>query len=161
MSASPDDELVAELSREVVALAAPHELPLFRATSAAYFRDPDQVLKRRGSRDEMLGFGGADLMALTPYVLAVATPVVRYLFDEVATVAREEGSAVIRQVVRRMFDRSPDSGGVTAVEPVSLNPDQLRRVRELTMEKAKELELPEGKAELLADSVVGRLATAG
>jgi hypothetical protein len=66
---TPDDELVALLARAAVERAAPEELPLFRATSSAYFEDPG-ALERQASKDDMLGFGpGAVVVLLTPVAL--------------------------------------------------------------------------------------------
>ena len=74
--AAADDALVADLARAVVEQTAPEELPLFRATSEAYFDDPD-VAERSGCGDEMLGFGvDAALVLVTPVALSVARDVV-------------------------------------------------------------------------------------
>ena len=45
MTETANDEVVVEVARELVAKTAPEELPLFRATSAAYLEDPQKVLR--------------------------------------------------------------------------------------------------------------------
>lgn len=82
MNGSAHDQLAAEVARALVARAAPHELPIFRAASRAYFAKPDRALRRR-SVDEMLGFGADSMSALTPYALAVASAVIERLGGEV------------------------------------------------------------------------------
>ena len=57
MADTPQSQLVEEIARDLVGQIAPHELPLFRATSAAYFRRSARSFKTQGARDEMLGFG--------------------------------------------------------------------------------------------------------
>ena len=82
MNGSAHDQLASELARALVARAAPHELPIFRAASRAYFANPNRALRRR-SVDDMLGFGADPMSALTPYALAVASTVVERLGGEV------------------------------------------------------------------------------
>ena len=77
MSAVPsDDALVEALARSAVEQVAPEELPLFRATSEAYFADPSSLEPGR-SRDDMLGFGvDAALVLVSPVALQVAKEVI-------------------------------------------------------------------------------------
>jgi hypothetical protein len=100
-----ENELVAELARLALEQAAPEELVLFQETAEDYFRDPQAVLDP-GGRDEPLGFG-LELAMLTPYVLAVATPVIRFLASTVADAAGEEVKPLVARIVRRLF-RRPD-----------------------------------------------------
>lgn len=155
---SPEDDLAAELAREVVARVSPQELPIFGPTSRAYFANPDQALQQR-SKEETLGFGGPGTLAvLTPYVLAIARPVVALLLREVADQATERSAEVVRRWVRRLLgQRDPAIVDDEESELKPLSPDQLRRVRELALDKARELDLDEDKAGLLADAMVGSL----
>jgi hypothetical protein len=155
---STEDELAAELAREVVAETAPAELPLFRATSRAFFEDPDRALQQR-SKDEMLGFGAETVAFLTPYALAIARPVIALLMSELAKHVQERSADTVVTWVRRLL-RRPDKGVIeegTQPEVPPLSADQLSHVRRLALDKALELDLDEGKAVLLADAVVGQL----
>ncbi|QBR91380.1 hypothetical protein [Nocardioides euryhalodurans] len=153
-----DEDLVRDFARTVLEQAAPEELVLFDQTAADYFRDPDAVLDP-ARRDESVGFG-LDLALLTPYVLAVATPVLAFLVQTVATTAKAEATPVITDLVRRLFraGRSEEPKDAPTVPPVT--PEQARRVREVALARASDLGLPEDQARLLADSVVGGLVTA-
>lgn len=84
MPPTEEDEAIARLSREFIAQAAPHELPLLRAVSDIYFNDPDRVRSgASGSVDKMLGFGSGEVFDLiTPIVLIVVGEVVRYAVRE-------------------------------------------------------------------------------
>jgi hypothetical protein len=69
-------------------------------------------------------------------------------------------------VVRKLFRRDDDAEDAATTTPpapdesAELTDEQLEEVRRLAIQKAKQLKLPKEKAELLADSLVGSLATA-
>ena len=156
---SDDDALVAALARASVERAAPEELPLFRATSEAYFDDPS-ALERPRSRDDMLGFGvDAAVMLVTPVALAVARDVIQFIGTHLRARAEKEGEGAIDRVLDRQLRRDDDPAA-TPASPAELTDDQLEQVRTLALEKAKQLKLSDAKAELLAESLVGSLATA-
>src|SRR2546428_10797709 len=50
-------DLIAEMSRDIVADVAPDELPLFRMNSTAYFKNPKKALEAREGQDDTLGLG--------------------------------------------------------------------------------------------------------
>ena len=158
MSAAESDALVAALARATVEKAAPEELPLFRATSEAYFEDP-QALERSGGKDEMLGFGvDAAMVLMTPVVLQVAKEVIGFLGEQLRERAREQGEGAIDRIIARLVNRN---GGEGEAEPVEeLTDEQLEQVRELAIKKGRALKLSDERATLLADSLVGSLATA-
>lgn len=158
-----DDLLVEELARSAVSRAAPEELPLFRATSEAYFENPDGLAAQR-SGDEMLGFGvDAALVLVTPVALAVSRDVLNFVVEQVRAQAREHGKEVIDRLAARLLHRGAKPTTETPAaehDPPDLTEEQLEEVRTLALEKARQLKLAPDKAELLADSLVGSLATA-
>ena len=153
LSSVDDRALVEDLARAVLEQAAPEELAVFDETAQEYFTDPQAVLDPR-RRDEAVGFG-LDVALLTPYVLAVATPVLSFLLETVAGAARSEAQPVIRDLVRRLFRRAAPDGASKA--PTPLTAEQAARVREVARSRAADLGLPEEQQRLLADSVVGGL----
>ena len=161
-----DDELVAELAREAVAKTAPQELPLFRATKEAYFRDPEGTLRAQKAKDEMLGFGVETAVTLlAPIALAVGKDVIQYLVAQAGEAAKDEGGPRLRRLVRRMFGKTDGAEPAAAEavddpEPPALTPEQLAEVRAIAVEKARQLNVPPEQAELLADAMVGDLVTA-
>ena len=155
----PDRDLLEELARTILERSAPEELVIFGETAEEYFQDPDAVLHPT-RRDEALGFG-LDLALLTPYVLAVATPVLGFLVQTVTAAAKEEATPRIRELVRRLFNRSGHRDAPDAVgAPVALTTEQAREVRAVALARATDLGLPDEQARLLADSVVGGLVVA-
>jgi hypothetical protein len=155
-----DNQLIADLARDVIVQAAPQEVPLFRANSEAYFKDPQKALQPRGGKDEMLGFGDGGLITfLTPAVLMVTTEVVKFLAEEVKKSLKTEGTGVVNEVVKGLFKKFRPQGAAPKDDRVPpLTPAQLAQVRKLALEKAHQLKLSDDKAALLADSILGSLA---
>jgi len=149
-----DNALIADLARDTVRQAAPQELPLFRANSEAYFKDPARALRGERGGDQMLGFGtGAEIAILTPFAIEITKQVVIYLGGEVAKAAKAESPGLIRELVKRCFKKfSP-----APTEPPPLSRPQLEQVRQVALDAAKRLSVPDDRATLLADSVVGGL----
>jgi hypothetical protein len=153
------DDLVVALARRGVAKTAPGELPLFTATATAYLVDPDEALKPRKQRDEVLGFGVGEVVTLmAPVALAVAREMVHFLIGHVRDVAKEETSPVVRRILLRLVRR--DESPVPAEEE-GLSPAQLARMREIAIDTAMRLDLPTPKAHLLADAMVGTFVRTG
>jgi hypothetical protein len=152
-----DADLVSEVARSLVAAAAPGELPLFRATSDAYFRDPQGVLQPKPGKEEMLGFGvEAEVMLLTPAILEATRSVLRFLVAQLQSEAGSEASDAIRNRLERLLHRDPKT---EPAEP-GLSREQLAQVREIAFETGRKAQLPEQEATLLADAMIGRLALA-
>ena len=117
----------------------------------------------RRSGDEMLGFGvDTAVMLVTPVALAVAKDVIQFIGTQLRARAEKEGAGAIDRLLNRLLrsdaEAAPAGGAPTAVP--ELTDEQLEQVRTLAIEKAKQLKLSDAKAELLAESLVGSLATA-
>ncbi len=157
MTSLDRNQLVADLARDIVAQTAPQELPLFRATSAAYFNNPNQVLRRRDGKDQMLGFGaGEAVLMLTPTVLVIVNQVVTFVITEVQKAVAQESSSLLDDFVKKMFKKYRPTDEQNAPPP--LTSAQLLKVHQLAYEEAGRLALPDAQAKLLADSIVGTLA---
>lgn len=170
MSTPSDDDLVVALARATVERAAPEEMVIFPAASEAYRDGQDPSKATRG--DPMLGFGvESAVILLTPIALTVAKDVLGFLRVQLRKQADEHADEgfdwLVKKLLRRGDDKKPAEPGADAAAPAApapaaaeLTDEQLEQVRELAIEKAKQLKLPKEKAELLADSLVGSLATA-
>ena len=178
MSTAQDDALVVALARATVERAAPEELVIFPAASEAYLQGQDPSKATRG--DPMLGFGvDAAVVLLAPVALTVAKEVLGFLRVQLKKHAEERGDDAVDWLINRLFsgkDEEPsatapadaaasapapaDACGVEPADDIELTDEELEQVRALALEKAKQLKLPDAKAELLADSLVGSLATA-
>jgi hypothetical protein len=143
-----------ELARDLVQRLAPEEQELFGVISTAYQRDPDRFAQPGRGRDEMLGFGiETAATLLTPVLLAALGDVMKYL-------AGELGEAIgVRGWFRRRFGRKP--AAATAPAPATLDAAQLARVRQIVLDKCRQAELPDARAQLVADGVVGALTAGG
>jgi hypothetical protein len=156
-----EDSLVADVARDQVKQVAPQETAIFPLLSEAYFRDPQKALESRGGKEEVLGFGvETGVVLLTPIVLAVTKEVVGFVAGEVVKSVQTQSSGLINDFVKKLFEkfrREADEKGERLPPP--LTQEQIVRVRALAVEKGRQLQLSESQAGLLADSLVGGLAT--
>jgi hypothetical protein len=165
MTEQVPDAVVADAAREIVARAAPQEMPLFRATSEAYFADPEKALAENKPKDEMLGFGiEAAALLLTPVIIDVVRRVAIALVNSAGDAVEKEGSEAVGGFVHKLFQRGKGKGeaaaeGEATDDVPDLSEEQLKEVREIAYSRALELDVPEDRAGLLADAVVGSLAT--
>lgn len=152
---SGEDErvLVSELAELALADAAPEELALFPETADDYFRDPDAALHPRG-REEAVGFG-LEIAMVAPYILAIAQSVVRFLASAVEEGVQEEVKTSVAERLRGLLRRGKGSSGEGGMPPLTL--EQRQQVRASAYERARQLGLDDGRAAVLADSVVGGL----
>lgn len=162
MSSLVEDSIVADVARDQVTQVAPQEEMIFGMISEAYFQDPEGSFKLRGGRDEMLGFGMEDgVVLLTPVVLTVTKEVISFIAGEVVKSIHTQSAPVINELVKKMFKKFRREEEATGEKPPPpLTGEQISRVRELALEKGRQLRLPENQAELLADSLAGSLVTA-
>lgn len=90
------DQLHLALSRDLVALLAPNELPLFKATSAAYRKNPEAVFANKPDKEHALGFGQTgEVVALTPAILAIMTPVIAFVAREMAAASQSGATSTV------------------------------------------------------------------
>ncbi len=158
---SNQNQLIADLTRDIVAQTAPQELPLFRIMSAAYFKNPDQVLKGQSGKDEMLGFGVAEaVVMLTPSILAIMSQVVNFVMAEVQNSVATNSADVIADLVSKMFKKFRPAEKKDQENLPALTTEQLTRVRNMAYQEARKLVLSDAQADLLADSIVGSLVVA-
>ena len=155
----PGDEhdLARALAELALEQAAPEELALFPETVDEYFRDPEAALHPR-QREEAVGFG-LELALVTPYLLAIATYVVKMLASIVEQSVQEELKPSVAQLVHRLFRKGQETA-TGQNGPAPLTATQLRDVRDSAYHRGIDLGLDEARATLLADSVVGHLVTA-
>jgi hypothetical protein len=157
MADAMPNQVIADVARDLISQLAPQELPVFRAHSQAYFSDPKKVLKEQAGKDDMLGFGAGEAIALvTPIVLPVVAEVVTFLATEIKKSITAEGSTLISEQVKKMFKKFRPVDKKES-DPPPLTSEQLTYVRKLAFEKARQLKLSEARSNLLADSVVGSL----
>jgi hypothetical protein len=161
MDYSDQNQLIADLARDIVAQTAPQELPLFRTMSAAYFKNPEKLLKGQSEKDEMLGFGVAGVVImLTPTILAIMSQVVQFIITEVQKSVATNSADVINDLVSKMFKKFRPAEKKDRENLPALTTEQLKRVRNMAYQEARKLALSDAQAGLLADSIVGSLVVA-
>jgi len=157
LTSTDEQALVRVLAQQVLEAAAPEELALFDETAEEYFADPQGVLGAK-SRDEAVGFG-VDMALLTPYLLAVVTPVIQLLASMVGEAVRKEGQGSVTALVRRLLGhRDPGTPVPADVQPSPLTHDQLAQVREVAAKRGRAVGLSKAQADLLADAIAGGIS---
>jgi hypothetical protein len=150
----PEDEaenLSVELSKEVLTVLAPDELPFFSDVVQG-LRDGHKVGPGSETRDEPLGFG-IELSLLAPYVISVMPSVVNFLGQVVTASAQQEAAAGLSALIRKFFKRPQEKAG-----RVRLTLAQGQAVRTITYDRAITVGLDKERAGLLADAVVGSIS---
>jgi hypothetical protein len=162
MAEQDERDLIAEMSKDVVAEVAPDELPLFRMNSTAYFKNPKKALESTEAKDDTLGFGiEAVVPLLTPIVIAVVSQVIAHLEQSLSSHVASGAEGLASGGLRSVFKRGGKGTSAPAqLSPTQLSPAQLAEVRDIAFRKARQLKLPETQAAMLADSVVGGLVVA-
>jgi hypothetical protein len=140
-----------DVVRDVVAAHAPEETVLLDGFADLPDEKVTRLMRGRGrQRNGPLGFG-------LPEAVALVTPVVWLVLDEVAKKAGEdaaEGSVSrLRRLVRRVLRRKQPRRSIPR-----LTPEQLSLVHAHTRERGVAAHLDEETAHSLADAVVSRLA---
>lgn len=143
-------QAVADLARQVVAEMAPDELPMYRPLSQAYFKNPEKAVKGGGGKDQMLGFGAMEAMAVmqTIPILDATHAVVHEMLIMVGT---HVGFLVLRAAMR----------GEKAGEEVAreLTPTHVARLRQVALKHLDQIEREE-QAGRIAEGIIGRLGLA-
>jgi hypothetical protein len=157
MSAVDEDKaLIAELTELALSTAAPEELVVFDETAREFFADPQAALTA-ARNDSPVGFG-LELAMITPVALAVGSAVVQAILSALGDRVVQLGGQGVKTLLKRLLrkdsqPRQPDE--------ISLSPEQARYVRQVALERARALGMPEGQAALLADSFVGAIVVNG
>ncbi len=148
-------QAVADVARSLIEQIAPQELPLFRATSAAYFKNPRRALGGQSGRDEMLGFGSGDEVTfVTPIILVAATKVVAFASGSTSQEAHKKGlSGLLGSFMRKQQQNEPQTLGPLTAEKVA-------DARELAIATLRQHNFPENNCELVAENLIARLPVA-
>ncbi|MDX8049911.1 hypothetical protein SK571_11010 [Lentzea sp. BCCO 10_0798] len=146
-----------DLARLVVGELAPQELPSFDIVALPYVDNPRRAERRlRQDRDEPLGLGLGDAAALaTPVITLVCGAVVTVLSEELARSVRSGTGKMIRRMIERVRGRSAQK---PALLTRTWTPQELAEIRQVALDRALALGVERAKAEVLADTVVAKLA---
>ncbi|MFB7613985.1 hypothetical protein [Kitasatospora sp. NPDC056181] len=151
-----DHELVASLARSAVARTAADELPFFELTAAGFLAGSERA-RRTARKDEPLGFGGdAALVLISTAALTVTVDVLKQL-SQYYSERLVQGAA---RRTRGWFRRRSTAAAAPAGVPLPrLSADQIAELRELAYRRAKDAQVPDASAALIADAIVGGIVT--
>ena len=126
------EELVSRLSYEIVKEVAPDELDLFDDFKEEFLKNPDAFLEKDPKkREEMLGF--VELVGAELFFTLIVLPVV---------------SGLITNYLSKKLEKKPDS-------------NKIKELRDDAFNKATSLGIDKEKAELIADSTIGKAVQLG
>ena len=146
---------VATIARDIIAQTAPQELPLFRAHSAAYFKNPDKALQQQVEKDSLLGFGPGEIVVLlTPIVLKVVSEILKTFPEDVRSALIAEGVSLISGRAKEMFKQRQLEARKEQSSPSPLTREQLLHVRTHAYNLFLQYRLPEPLANRLADALL-------
>jgi hypothetical protein len=152
MSEIPENQLVASIAHDLVFQLAPQELPSFSVMSQAYFDNPEKMRKGLSGKEEILGLdiAGTTSLILTPIILSIVDAIIKSLIEEIAE------SSFLKRLLVKLHLAKKEEKIVTV--PFSFTPEQLRKVHDTAATQAIQFKLPQEQAELLADSLMGKLS---
>ncbi|MBP0450805.1 MULTISPECIES: hypothetical protein [unclassified Kitasatospora] len=146
--------MATRLARRAVEAVAPQELAQFAMTAEAFHSTPPRKRLQAVRRDEPLGLGLETAAALlSTAALAVAVRVLDHLTERAAGQAADTAE----RGVRALFRRRRAEPAAEAVERLSA--EQLTTVRQVAVDAALRLRVPEEQARTIADGIVAELVT--
>ena len=147
-----EHQLIERIANGVVTECAPQELVIFPEISRAYFKNPQKMRKGLAGKEEILGLDivGTASTILSPIVLVIVDTFIKSLTEEVAE------SNFFKRLLLKLHLAKKEEKKVTL--PLSLTTAQLREIREKAVAQAIQFELEQKQAELLADSLIGKLS---
>jgi hypothetical protein len=144
-----DQQMIAELSKEMITHVAPEELDIFDDLLQGYFENPQPPDRTVKASDDPLGFGLGEVMnAMTPIAAAVATAALNFLLQAVLKAAQDETVAQVRRRLKPLFEHKAQA------EKLSLTPEQLRQLRDTTRASAEQYGLTAKQAAQLTNALL-------
>ena len=150
---------VRSVAADVLAEIAPDELPQLDGALADLARDPDRL---PGPGEDELGFGGVIFGVTTAAIVAW---MVEQALGFAAGLVLETATKPLRSRLVRLLLRIPLVRRLRRARPLATAPprpltaEELTKVRAATLESAVAAGVAASTATLLADAIVGRLAT--
>jgi hypothetical protein len=154
-------ELIREISKSVVAEAAPEELELFDELLSEYFQDPTPPQPSPRASEDPLGFGlNETLVAITPAAAAMTTVVLEFLITASITAAKDESKDVLKKKVKSYLERrkkpaDPNARSREDVPP--LTKEQMEQVHRLALAQAIKFGVDQENAEKMAAALIGSI----
>ena len=152
MAHSNQRHLITETARAAVAELAAVELDDFDEMAAEYWRNPRRARDLYREDDTIIGFGGLELAVVAPAVLYIGTEVVKFLLESAKGGLDDLVSDYVKKLVRRGQPGADSAQSPTASPPFT--PDHLAQAHAVGIRAARELDLPDGKAELVVNAVI-------
>jgi hypothetical protein len=148
-----NEQLASRLSYEIIKEVAPNELDLFDDIKEEYLKNPDAFLEKDPKKKEkMLGFGGGGgevffTTTILPLIWGIIAPVGKAGIETL----KDEGSKVLAGWIK---DKMEKKGG----QPSKPSKENLKLMRDYVYHNAISVGVEKEKADIVADSFIGKLA---
>jgi len=146
--------IIKEISQNVVEKIAPEEIEMFDEISDAYFNNPKLLEpKYHKEKDDPIGFGVEGIVEMmSPAAISVVTTVVGYIITQVwgatSSVLLDEYKSKLKSLFKK------DNNGKNAV-PISK--EQLKEIKEKAMQQALASHLSEEQSNNLANALIASI----
>ncbi|MEO8665569.1 MAG: hypothetical protein ABI462_08725 [Ignavibacteria bacterium] len=145
-------ELIKEISFTVVSDVAGDESEMFGEMFEEYYNKP---LNSSSKSDDMLGFGVEGILDIsTPVVIGMVTSVTGFLFSEIVKTFREQSAEVIKDKVKKLFNKKTE---VKKSELPELTSEQFAIIKKLAKDEAVRFGASEDMAEKMSSSLIGTM----
>jgi len=148
-------QLTVTIVNSFIAQYAPDEMLLLPDIAETFQRDPRVFRKGQKEKEDLLGFGPADLSTLlTPIVLLITSAVLGALAEKSAKTFVDQ----VAKILTKIFARSHAKKTLQIAES-GLTKEQLAVIHETALDQAHKLKFSEARTKQLADAIVAHLAT--
>ncbi len=148
-------QLANQLALQIVQQIKPEEAPIFQDLADEYYEEGHELPNlSETSEDDELAFGldGA-VISFSHAALAAANVILPFIVTELLKASTEDVGEHLRHKIRDLFR------GKEADDPPPLAPEQLEQVKKMARKQARAFGLDAAQARILADALVGSLAT--
>jgi hypothetical protein len=155
-----ENQLIAELSRRVVAEVAPDEQLVFNPVCAAYFKNPEKSLKGEDIKDVPAGLGGGEIVViLTPIILEILKEVLKDVLKDSIKSSVTKNTPTLLGKLKAFFGQLFGNNSSQSILPqdvqlLPLSQAQLIQAHQRAYETAMGLGVDASKSSQIADSVV-------
>jgi hypothetical protein len=155
-----ENQLIAELSRRVVAEVAPDEDLAFDLRCAAYFKNPEKALRSESRKAGPGEFGVGEIaLILTPFILEILKEVLKDVLKDSAKSYFAKNTPTLLEKLKAFFGKLLGNDSSQSILPQEvqlplLSQAQLIQAHQRAYETAMALGVDASKSNQIADSVV-------
>jgi hypothetical protein len=142
------EELLSNLSFEIVKKTAPEELDIFDDIKDVFVENPNNFIKENSkNKEKMLGFGGGVETFVTVVILKLLWSIIEQIGRKGIESFTEEGSKALAKWIQNKMEGKKSETSI----------GKLKEIRSYVYLNACSSGLDKEKASILADSLIGKI----